>query len=77
MNLPLMPASETIQVDVSHPSKKEVIRKSGFLKKHKKAGPEGLSPSILETGGEVSTSELTQLLGSIRTREQIPKYWCK
>lgn len=58
-----------MQVDTSLPFEIELIREI----RCKAAGPDGLSPSFLKYGGEVSTSELPEILGSIQRREEIPK----
>lgn len=39
----LMPASESIEVDIRPPSEMDVTREMGLLKRHKAAGPDGLS----------------------------------
>lgn len=42
MGIPLMNATEPMQLDTSMPSKIEVLGEIGFLKKHKAAGPDEL-----------------------------------
>lgn len=55
-------------------SKMQVIRVIGFLKRFKL---DGLSQSFFMDGGEVLKSELTMLLASIRTKEEIYCDWCE
>lgn len=44
-----------------------------FLKMYEATGKRGLSSFIFQDGREVSTSELTKLLGSILAKEDVPK----
>lgn len=50
-----MPESEPVHVDASPSSKMEVMREMDFLKKHKAAEPDRLSPSSFKDSGEVTT----------------------
>lgn len=52
------------------------MRKIGFLKKNKAAGPGGLSSSFFRDSVEVVTQKLPELLGSIWAKE-IPEHWCE
>lgn len=67
LDLPLMPTSESLQIDTSPPSEMEVIRELGFLERPKAAGPCGVLLSFFKSGGQVLVSELTEFLGLIWT----------
>lgn len=53
-------------------SKIKVTREIGFHKMYRAAGPDGPSSSFSKDGGEVLTSEVTNL-GSFGAREEIFK----
>lgn len=52
-----------MQVDTKLSSEIELMMELGFLKRHKKAEPDGLSPSFFKDRGEVLGLELTKLAG--------------
>lgn len=52
MDLPLIPVNGTMEVDINRSSKMEIIQEIR-LKRHKIAGPDGLSPSVLKDDGGV------------------------
>lgn len=58
----LIPVNETMQLEFSPPREIKVIRGIGFMERHKKVGPDGLSPFFSKGGKEVFTPELTKLL---------------
>lgn len=58
MVLPLMPSSGPMHVNTRFPSEIEVMTEIGFLKMYIGAGSGGLSPSLMNGIG-VLTSELT------------------
>lgn len=62
-------------MDVRPPLKIEVIKVVGFLKRHKVARPDELSPSFFNDGCELLTSELTELLELICAWEQTANGW--
>lgn len=51
-----MAGSEAMQVDAFALSTIEVIMKTGFLKRHETAEPDGLSPFLRKGDGEMVTS---------------------
>lgn len=54
----------------------EVMREVDFPKRYKAAGTDELSP-YFKNAGEVLTSELINLSGSVWEREGIPKNYCE
>lgn len=73
MGHPLKLVSETMRVDASSPSEIKVISEVGLLKRHKAVGSHKLLSSLFKEGGEMLTSELTELQRSIWAREEIYK----
>lgn len=63
MGLPVMPASESVEIDRSLPPEM-VIREIRFLKKHKVTGSNGLSRSVFEDNGAALMLEFTKLMES-------------
>lgn len=53
-----MPVSESMPAGASPPAETEMDSKIDFLKRHRAAGPYGLSPSFFQDGGEVLTFAL-------------------
>lgn len=63
-----MPGSETMQVHTGHSSATEIVRKIGFLNRHKKAGSDEQFSSFKGDNNEVLESELTGSSESVWTR---------
>lgn len=55
----------------------DVVSEIGPLNRHKAAGPDVLQPNFINYGGEILTSELTELLESIIAGQKISKDWPK
>lgn len=52
VNFPVVPANYPMQVDISSPSEMEAIREICFLGGLKAGGPDGLSLSFKNSGGD-------------------------
>lgn len=64
-NEPLAFAYESVQVNISALWEMKVIKEVPLPKRHKAAGPNGLSPPFFKDGSKVLISALAKLLKSI------------
>lgn len=71
VDLPLMLASEIMKLDTGLPSEVRVIRRIGFIRRHKSGEPDGLSPFFVKEGSELSALELIKRVKSAWEKKEI------
>ena len=67
--------TEPWTVDQEPPTSSEIREHLVAMKRHRAAGPDDISPSLLKDGGDALITHLTRLCESIWKEETVPEIW--